>query len=83
MQLVRDLHSFANIDEVVTKHLHLDLAVDFAAKALHGHVVLRMHTVCDNVSEVVVDSRNLVIESVCSESDGQSLEVLLVWLLIR
>ncbi len=38
----RDPHSFARPDEVAVTHLHLDLAVDFAARRLAGSVELTL-----------------------------------------
>lgn len=35
-QPIRDAHSYANVDEIKTKHLHLDLEVDFTNKSIYG-----------------------------------------------
>ncbi|UKN01742.1 M1 family metallopeptidase [Paracrocinitomix mangrovi] len=37
-QVVVDKHSYANLNEVKTKHLHLDIATDFDRKVINGSV---------------------------------------------
>ena len=58
-----DTHSFARPDEVVVKHLNLNLNVDFTAKQLKGTVELSI----DNPGKASVlhlDTRDLAIDSV-------------------
>ena len=40
-----DYFSFANTDQVLTRHIALDLAVDFDSRALKGSVLLYMNAV--------------------------------------
>ena len=60
---VLDQHSHANVAEVKTTHLHLDLSVDFESKLLVGSV---RHSI-DNIAGVetmIFDSHSLTIEKV-------------------
>jgi len=59
-----DYFSFANSDQFVTRHLELDLTVDFAARQLVGSVRLSMERLDPAARELVLDSHTLQIESV-------------------
>ena len=58
----RDFFSFANSDQFVTRHLQLDLAVDFDAEELHGSAILQMQRIDSAATEIVLDTRDLTIE---------------------
>ncbi len=62
-QEVSDPHSFANIAEVYTTHLHLDVAVDFENQKLVGSATYDL-AFEKPVDEIVLDSRKLKIDSV-------------------
>ncbi|MCH8929304.1 MAG: M1 family metallopeptidase [Proteobacteria bacterium] len=59
-----DYFSFANSDQFVTRHLELDLTVDFAARQLVGSVRLSMERLDPAARELVLDSHTLHIERV-------------------
>ncbi|KAF9175868.1 Leukotriene A-4 hydrolase [Mortierella sp. AD011] len=59
-----DPNSLSNLDEVKTNHIHLNLAVDFIAKALTGSAELDIEAIADNVSKVVLDTSFIDIRSV-------------------
>lgn len=59
-----DYFSFANSDQFVTRHLELDLTVDFDARQLIGSVRLSMERLDPAARELVLDSHTLHIESV-------------------
>jgi leukotriene A-4 hydrolase/aminopeptidase len=59
----KDLHSFANIEDVKISHIHLSLEVDFENKHLHGFADLSLKF-NHPVSEVILDTRDLNIEKV-------------------
>ena len=59
-----DYFSYANTDEFVTQHIALDLDVDFAAQTLNGSVVLHMNVLDASAREIVLDTRDIAIESV-------------------
>ncbi len=59
-----DYFSFANTREFSTRHLDLDLEVDFAATELRGSVVLHMNRIVPEAKQLVLDSRGLVIGAV-------------------
>ena len=59
-----DYFSFANTDQFVTRHIDLDLTVDFSAEQLHGSAILHMNRIDPNATEVVLDTRGLHISEV-------------------
>ncbi|MBH0058746.1 M1 family metallopeptidase [Pseudoalteromonas sp. SWXJZ94C] len=65
-----DQNSYANLDDVITTHLNLDLDVDFADKQLEGFVE---HTLQWNNSKsrtLVLDTRDLDIDKVMYEDQS-------------
>ena len=68
-----DYFSFADTDQVVTRHVHLDLTVDFDAEILHGSATLHMHRIDADLSEIVLDTRGLDVSavSVAVEDDAR------------
>ncbi len=71
LSYLNDEHSYANKDEVVVKHLDLDLAVLFEKKQLKGYADLTVERLKEGVSELVLDTRDLTIDSVKSiDVDG-------------
>jgi len=61
--LARDYFTFANTDQVVTEHLALELTVDFAAEQLYGSVTLNLKRIDLAAKNVILDTRDLTIES--------------------
>ncbi|MFB3063071.1 MAG: hypothetical protein ACE1ZL_00090, partial [Gammaproteobacteria bacterium] len=59
-----DYFSFANSDQFVTRHLDLDLTVDFDSRQLVGSVRLSMERLDPKATELILDSRTLHIEGV-------------------
>ena len=62
---------------MITKHLHLELEVDFHARVLHGHVLLSVERVDPTASTLLLDVSRLQIDSVqvdicCLKSLGPS-----------
>ncbi|MCH9690484.1 MAG: M1 family metallopeptidase [Gammaproteobacteria bacterium] len=70
-----DYHSFANSDDYRTKHLALDLNVDFARKVLHGKATLQIETLTQGNTPLILDTRELDIQSVQAGHNGQLHEV--------
>jgi aminopeptidase N len=68
----RDYFTFANTDAFVTEHLALDLDVDFEARELRGFATLTMRRVDPGVSEIVLDTRNLDVQSATLLVDGMA-----------
>lgn len=61
-QQIRESHSYANIDEVYTKHLHLDMEVDFDNNSIYG---VARHTMTNKGSDTAVfDIKGLEIQKV-------------------
>jgi leukotriene-A4 hydrolase len=67
-QQVRDAHSYANVNEVRTKHLHLELDVNFENKSIYG---IARHTVENKGSDTAVfDIKGLEIQKVTLGEKG-------------
>eukprot|EP00123_Amoebidium_parasiticum_P017081 comp23704_c0_seq1/m.40741 comp23704_c0_seq1/g.40741 ORF comp23704_c0_seq1/g.40741 comp23704_c0_seq1/m.40741 type:complete len:622 (-) comp23704_c0_seq1:650-2515(-) len=66
---VEDPSSFANFDVCLSKSLHMDLFVDFDRNVLDGDVVIEVEAQKDNVTELVLDTRNLTIHDVTDDKD--------------
>ena len=67
-----DYFSHANTDAFTTRHLELDLTVDFASQQLRGHVILHMSQLDLAQNKVVLDSRGLLVDQVrLLQADGQ------------
>jgi leukotriene-A4 hydrolase len=60
----RDYHSFANPESIKVTHLSLDLTVDFANKVLVGTAQLDFEKVDANATLLILDTRDLTINSV-------------------
>lgn len=60
----RDYFSFANTRDFASRHLELDLLVDFDRERLSGHAVLHMERLNPEAEQIILDTRNLQIQSV-------------------
>jgi aminopeptidase N len=69
--IVEDNHSYANVDEVHTTHLHIDLAVDFDQRVLSG---VATHTIenIGEVSQMTFDVNGLDIEKVVLDDEKET-----------
>lgn len=59
-----DDHTYGNLHEVDLKHLDLGLTVDFEEKSLKGFVDLSFERLKDNVSELILDTRDIDVSKV-------------------
>lgn len=57
-----DSHSYANIDEIYTKHLHLDLDVQFENKTIYG--VARHEMINNGADTAIFDIKGLEIQKI-------------------
>jgi len=61
-QQIRESHSYSNINEIYTKHLHLDMEVDFDNNSIYG---VARHTMINKGSDTAVfDIKGLEIQKV-------------------
>ena len=65
-----DEHSYANFDDVILEHLDLSLEVNFKEKALQGYVDLSFKRLNSTAKQLILDTRDLVIEKVEIEAEG-------------
>lgn len=59
----QDIHSFANADKVLMRHLELDLQVNFEKKTLSGQATIHFENLKDT-KELVLDTDKLTIKQV-------------------
>jgi len=59
-----DYFSFANTDQFVTRHIALDLDVDFEARKLRGNATLFLNVLDTDAQEIILDTRDLTIDGV-------------------
>jgi aminopeptidase N len=69
-----DYFSFANTEQFITRHIALDLDIDFESRALRGSVVLFMNALDTSASEIILDSRDITIQSVAIQVESGSFE---------
>jgi len=69
-----DSHSFANVDEVLVKHLDWNVDINFERKAIKGTATLTFERVDPAANELVLDTRDLTIFRSFSPADQQNLE---------
>jgi len=50
-----DSSSYANVDEVMTQNIALDIAVDMEKKIISGNVILKMKAL-KNTNKIILDS---------------------------
>ncbi|MFN5416955.1 MAG: M1 family metallopeptidase [Flavobacteriia bacterium] len=68
-QPIRDAHSYANLDEIKTKHIHLDLEVDFENKTIYG--VARHEMINNQADTAIFDIKGLEINRVTIGKAGK------------
>jgi leukotriene A-4 hydrolase/aminopeptidase len=67
----QDLHSFSNPDEIVVKHVSLDLNVDFERKSLQGAATLNVERKSQAAATIVLDARDLAVTRAEASIDGE------------
>jgi aminopeptidase N len=65
-----DYFSFANSDQFVTRHLELDLKVDFDLQTLAGYAILHMKRLDPGAKTIVLDGRGLQISGIQISAGG-------------
>ncbi|MCO5260654.1 MAG: M1 family metallopeptidase [Crocinitomicaceae bacterium] len=67
---VGDIHSYANLDQIRTKHLHLDLDVNFSNKTIYGVARHQMERLKDT-DTAIFDIKYLDIQKVTTGKDKE------------
>ena len=71
-QQPQDDHSYANLEQINTKHLHLDLEVDFTAQTIYG--VARHQMQNKGADTAIFDIKGLLIQKVTLGAKGAEKE---------
>jgi len=69
-----DPNSYSRPDQVKTKHVHMEVEIDFEKKVLTGHVVLTLEKIDPQASSVVLDGRKLVVHAITDDATGEVLK---------
>ncbi|MGH9382449.1 MAG: M1 family metallopeptidase [Thermoanaerobaculia bacterium] len=72
----RDPHSFSRPDEVLVRHIHLNLTADFEARRLVGRASLRIDNL-GGARRLVLDTRDLEIRAVLLDDSAEPVEAVL------
>ena len=64
-----DNSTYANLRDVQTKHIHLNLTLDFNKKLVYGNATLSMKVLNESFSEVILDSSFLDIHNVLLQTE--------------
>ena len=59
-----DEHTYANLDDVLSTHIHLDLEIDFDNKKLQGFAEHTLDWKKQTAKSLVLDTRDLEIDKV-------------------
>ena len=70
----KDWHTYSNYQDIVTTHVHLDLAIDFKAKQLKGSIEHQLKYLNKATKTLVLDTRDLDIHKV-EAFDGKNWSV--------
>ncbi|MDH3748797.1 MAG: M1 family metallopeptidase [Gammaproteobacteria bacterium] len=70
-----DYHSFANTADYRVTHVDMDLTVDFSRKVIAGTAVLQFDRLNDENNALILDTRDLTIESVRTSNADQPQDV--------
>ncbi|MBE1299531.1 MAG: aminopeptidase [Alteromonadaceae bacterium] len=76
IEVGRDYHSLSNPEQIVVKHVSLDLAVDFDAKQLKGSATLDVERVEPTANQLILDTRELSILGVTADGADVPFEML-------
>ena len=70
-----DYFTFANTEQFVTRHIALDLDVDFEEEVLRGSVVLHMIVLDSSADQIILDTRDIDVDSVVFISTNGDTEI--------
>jgi len=71
IEVGKDYHSLSNPEQVVVKHIALDLNIDFEQKVMHGTATLDYEKVDSTARVLILDTNDLSINKV--SSNGQDI----------
>jgi len=75
IQVGKDYHSFSNPESIKVTHLNLDLTVDFDKSVLVGTAELDFQKVDSNATQLILDTRDLKINSVTAMGKALNFDV--------
>jgi leukotriene-A4 hydrolase len=67
----KDIHSFANIDDIIVTHIHLNLVTDFGKKILKGSATLSLQNLT-STDKLTLDSRDLNISKIVLDDSSEA-----------
>ncbi len=67
----QDLHTLSNYNEVASKHIDLDLAVNFDTKTVSGKVTHTIEHINPNAEKFIVDTKHLDIQKVVLDGEKE------------
>ena len=67
-----DPNTFSNLDEIKTKHIHLELKADFQKHILEGYAVLELECLKEDIKCLILDTSYLDIQTIiCLETEKE------------
>ena len=76
IEIGKDYHFQSNPEEIVVTHVSLDLTADFDRSVLHGFAELTVDRVQEGVNDLVLDTRDLTINSVTVAGEDIAFEMM-------
>lgn len=70
-----DFNSFANTQQVVAFHYHLDLEVSFTRRALIGSVHIDLQSKAERLKTITLDSQGLIFKKINLHVHGKEHEI--------
>ncbi|RDD36645.1 Leukotriene A-4 hydrolase [Trichoplax sp. H2] len=66
-----DPTSFSNFDQCLVSHMSLDWSINFDTKRIEGNVTLATQVVADDVSKLILDTRDIAVTRIFDNDTGK------------